>query len=83
MKVQGTTQIEVDINLPVILLRIYRTKTKEKTLVKKDGKFYLDNSEFIENRGWDRDMIEISEEKYNTLKALELVIKNFKLLEII
>jgi hypothetical protein len=81
MRVQGTTQVEVDINLPVILLKIYKLKTKEQALVKRSDKFYLDNSEFIENRGWDSDVTEISEEKYDTLKALHLVIKNFKLLE--
>lgn len=81
MKVKGTTQVEVDINLPVILLNIYKLKTREQTLIKKDGKFYLDNSKFIENRGWDKNLTEISKERYDTLKALEVVIKNFKLLE--
>jgi hypothetical protein len=81
MKVQGTTQVEVDINLLFILEKIYKSKTRGETLIKKDGKFYLDSSRHIENRGWDINLSEISKERYDTLKALELVIKNFKLLE--
>jgi len=81
MKVKGTTQIEVDIDLKSVLIGLYESKVGRNTsVISKDGKFYLEYSYHIENRGEDYSLTEIPQNKYNALVALRDLIQNFNYL---
>lgn len=81
MIVKGTTRVDVDIDLKSILIDLYESKVGNNTsIVSKDGKFYLEYSRHIENRGWEGYTTPITQNKYDTLIALKNLIDNFNYL---
>jgi hypothetical protein len=81
MIVKGTTRVDVDIDLKSVLIGLYESKVgKNTSIVSKDGKFYLEYSYHIENRGNEYDLTEITQNKYDALTALRDLITNFNYL---
>lgn len=87
MKVKGTTQVEVDIDLKPTVIELYTASVGYyTTLVSEDNKYYLQSSPPIDNtdplapRGATYRLTEIPQNKYNALVALRDLIQNFNYL---
>lgn len=78
MKVKGTTTVDVDINLKQVLLEILSKKIGwHEYLENKGDKYYIQYSQYIENRGTEKSSVEITKDRYDALLALETLTHKF------